>query len=224
MKRYIGRLQTMGLFKGINPSDLETMLRCLGAEVKAAPKGEILLLAGDKPEYVGVVLSGQLHIIKEDSDGNRSLLTAIAPGGIFGEALCCAGVEESPVTVLADIDCAVMLLRFTRILHTCGRSCEFHTKLIGNMLGLIAEKNLMLQSRMEIVSLKSIREKVTRYLESLSPARGEEFAIPFNREEMADYLCVDRSALSHELAKMKRDGIIEYQKNRFCMIRREKSE
>jgi len=144
-------------------------------------------------------------------------MAAVTPGEIFAEALCCADVLKSPVTVIADTDSIVMFLSFSRILHICPNSCFFHTKLIENMLRLIADKNLQIQSRMEIVGLKSVRAKVTRYLESFKPKQGQGFAIPFNREELADFLCVERSALSHELARMKKDGLIEYRKNEFVM-------
>lgn len=216
MKEYIGILEKVGLFNGVD-ADLEPMLKCLGAVIKNVGRGEIVLLTGDKPQYVGVVLSGQLHIMREDYDGSRSLMAAITAGEIFAEALCCAGVAESPVTVIAAAGSVVMQLKFSRILHTCPNSCSFHTKLIENMLGLIANKNLQLQSRMEIVGLKSVRAKVTRYLESFVPRQGRNIAIPFNREELADFLCVDRSALSHELARMKKDGLIEYNKNKFIL-------
>jgi len=113
----------------------------------------------------------------------------------------------------------VMLLRFSRILHTCPDSCAHHTKLIANTLSLVANKNLYLQNRMEIVSLKSIRSKVLRYLESFIPQQGRSITIPLSRGEMADFLCVDRSALSHELMKMKKDGLIDYRQNRFEFYR-----
>ena len=215
VKEYRAVLKSVGLFNGIEDSELEAMLGCIGSEIKSVAKNEIILLAGDRPRNVGVVLAGQLHIIREDYDGNRSLLAALTSGEIFAEALCCAGVFESPVTVTSEADSIVMLLDFSRILGTCSNSCSFHTKLIENMLSLIAKKSIMLQSRMELVSLKSVRAKVLRYLESFAPVQGREITIPFNREEMADYLCVERSALSHELARMKRDGLIEYRKNLF---------
>jgi len=162
------------------------------------------------------VLTGRLHITREDFDGKRSLIAAVTPGEIFAEALCCAGITESPVTVAADLDSTLLLFSFARI-HTCQNSCSFHTKLISNILRLMANKNLFLQKRMEIVSLKSVRAKIMRYLESLGPKPDQEFTVPFNREEMADYLCVERSALSHELAKMKRDGLLAYHKNKFIL-------
>ena len=208
-------LNSVGLFKGIEPANLQAMLACLGAGTQSLKKGKIVLLAGDRPEYAGIVLSGQIHITRENYDGNRSLVAAIMPSGIFAEALCCAGVPESPVTAVAAEDSVIIKLGINRILKTCSNSCSFHIKLIENMLGLIAKKNLMLQNRMEILELKSVREKVMLYLESFRAKQGKNITIPFNREEMADFLCVERSALSHELAKMKKDGLIEYRKNQF---------
>ncbi len=224
MKAYLALLQASELFKSIDAADLETMLSCLGADIKDVKRHEVILLAGDTPTRVGMALSGQLHIYREDYDGNRSLLAAVTPGGLFAEALCCAGVSESPVTVAADIDSSVMLMSFSRILHTCPSACSHHAKLIENMLGIIANKNLMLQGRLEIVSLKSVRAKVLRFLESFVAKQGMDISIPFNRDEMAEYLCVERSALSHELMRMKRDGLIGYRKNRFYLARRDSVE
>ena len=193
------------------------MLDCLGAGIHAVKKGKIVLLAGDKPEFTGIVLSGMLHITRDDYEGNRAIIASITPGKLFAEALCCAGVSESPVTVVAAEDSIIMKLGSERMLKTCPNSCAFHKKLITNMLALIANKNLFLQDRMEIISLKSIRSKVLLYLESLVSKQGRNINVPFNREEMADYLCVERSALSHELAKMKKDGLIDYNKNKFIL-------
>ena len=218
MEKYLDALAAVGLFQGVDAAELISMLRCMGAETKKVEKGDILLLAGGKPRHIGIVLTGQLHIVREDYDGNRSIIANLTPGEIYAEALCCADVAESPVTVIAGEDSAVMLVGFARILNACSNACSYHTKLIGNMLGLMAGKNLLLQSRMEIMGLKSIRARVTLYLKSFRPERGREFTIPFNREEMADYLCVERSALSHELAKMRKDGLIEYRKDRFVIM------
>jgi len=217
MEKYLEIFKKIELFKDIKDTELKSVLNCIGAEVKNVKKGEIVLLTGDKPQHVGVILAGRLHIIQEDYDGNRTLMNAVEPGEIFAEALCCAGVLKSPVTVVAELDSVIMLLNFAGILHICPSVCAFHTKLVGNMLEIIAKKTLILQSRMEIIGLKSVRMKVTRYLESFMPNQTKEITIPFNREEMADFLCVERSALSHELARMKKDGLIEYKKNKFII-------
>lgn len=218
MQEYFGILQMTGLFQDIQRADLLSMLPCLGAEIKELRKDAILLHAGDMPQFVGIVMQGQLHIVREDFDGNRSLMAAVTSGDIFAEALCCAGVQESPISVVADCASTVMLLRFSRILQTCSNACAHHTKLIENMLRLVAEKNLQLQNRMEIIRLKSVRAKVLRYLESFAQKQGRSITIPFNREELADFLCIERSALSHELARMKRDGLIDYRKNWFVLL------
>ena len=211
-------LGTIGLFKGIGAAQLKPMLDCIGAWVKNTKKGEIILLSGDKPAFIGIALSGQFNILREDYNGNPTLLAAIMSGEIFAEALCCAGVSESPVTVISATNSSFIKLMFSRILHTCPKSCSFHRKLVENLLELLAKKNILLQNRMEIISLKSVREKVMHYLESFAQKQGETITLPFNREEMANFLCVERSALSHELAKMKKDGLIEYRKNRFTII------
>jgi CRP-like cAMP-binding protein len=197
--------------------ELDAVLTCIGAITVTPQKGDILLYAGEKPEFVGIVLIGQIHIIQEDYDGNQVLLDAVTPGGIFAETLCCAGITESPVTAIADMDSAVLLLRFARLLETCSHSCSFHRRLIANMLGLIAQKNLGLQEKMALVTLKPLRARVMRYLESLKlqQGQGQTIIIPFGREEMANYLCVERSVLCHELTRLKKDGLIEYRKNVF---------
>ena len=177
MKKYLDIIKTVSLFKGVNEEELQSMLECLGAEIKTVSKNNIILLTGEKPLHIGIVLSGMLHIVKEDYDGNRTLITAAPPGEIYAEALCCANVEESPVTVIACEDTTIMLLRFDRILHTCPNSCIFHQKLIENMLNLLANKNLYLQNRMEIISIKSIRVKVLRYLESFASKQGRNITI-----------------------------------------------
>jgi len=214
---YFNILKTVPIFDSISGAEMGSMLNCLGARIKSLPKNGAFLLAGEKPVYIGIVLTGQLHIVREDYEGNRIMIASAAPGGIFAEALCCADIEESPVSVLAAEDSSVMLLRFENILRVCPSACPFHRKLLENMLRLVSNKNLYLQGRMEIVSIKSVRWKVLRYLESFAQKRGREIVIPFNREELAGYLCVERSALSHELMKMKRDGLIDYRKNAFIL-------
>lgn len=217
MKKYKELLASVNLFHGIPLNELIPTLDRLMARTEKYEKGAQLLTAGSKPDNVGVVLSGQLHIIKEDVDGNRTLLSTLYETDIFAETLCCANVEESPVTVLADTDSVVLLLPLTHILNTCPNACGFRGQLLGNMLKVVAQKNLYLQGRIELIRIKSVRTKVLGYLNTFAVRRGETFSIPLNREEMADYLCVERSALSHELMRMKRDRLIDYSKNRFTI-------
>ena len=210
-------LKAVPLFKGIDESEVEAILQCIGAEERMVQKSDFVLFAGDKVRHIGIVLRGQLHMLHENFDGKRSLLAALMPGEIYAEVPCCADIEESPVSVVAKTDAVILTLDFPRIIRSCSNACGFHGKLIENMLRVVANKNLHLQNRMEIVSMKSVRDKVLHYLESFAPEQGPNIVIPFNREELASFLCVERSALSHELARMKADGLIEYRKNQFYL-------
>ncbi len=206
------------LFAGVSPQDLGEMLACLGAEIKHVEKNEIVLLAGSRPQQIGLVLSGQFLVTKDAADGTRTLMAQLGPGELFAETLCCAHVPESPVTVLASEESAVLLLRFPRLLQTCPSACSHHAKLVENMLGIVAQKALFLQQRIEILRTRAICEKVLLYLRPFSPAPGKAFTVPLNRDEMAEFLGAERSALSHELSRMKRDGVLDYRKNRFVLF------
>lgn len=218
MNKYIEVLKAVSLFNNIYNDELLSMLACLDAKVIRVLKNEYVLCTGNPVDQVGIVLAGQLHIIKEDIDGERAMLAALTTGDFFGEALCCAGVAESPVSVLAETDATVMLLKFRRVLQTCSNSCSFHTKLIANMLQVIAQKNLQLQARMDFLGKKSIRARLLSYFESIAAKQGSSFSIPFNREGLAEFLCIDRSALSRVLASLRQEGVIEYKKNRFTLL------
>jgi CRP-like cAMP-binding protein len=218
MEEMLGMLAGGGLFEGVSPEELRRMLQCLGARIDRVKRGEVLLLAGERPESVGIVLEGELHVERDDADGNRSLLAALGPLDLFAEAICCARVEESPVTVSARSDAVVLLLRFSRILGICSNSCAFHRALIANMLRIVAQKNLFLQGRMELLTARGVRGKILLYLSGFAKKGGAAFTVPLNRAEMADHLAVERSALSHELMKMRAEGLLEYQKNRFKLL------
>lgn len=205
------------LFEGISYDNTLSMLSCLGARKRACPRDTVVLAAGSLMEHVGVVLSGTLHLLQEDENGDRILLAPLGPGSFFGEALCCAGVRESPVTVIAETAANVMLLDFKKILNVCPRTCQHHTQLIENMMCIIAKKNLFLQSRLEILSKKSIRERVLLFLHSQCRQRGRPFTVSLDRNGMADYLGTDRSALSRELGRMKADGLLDFDKNVFLL-------
>jgi CRP-like cAMP-binding protein len=210
-------LKAVLLFKGMDENEIDTILLCVGSEVKNLLKGEFALLAGDKVTQIGIVLSGELHILRECFDGKRSIIASLIPGDTYAEALYCSDIEESPFSVMAKTDSAVMMLGFPNSLLSCSGVCGFHGRLIKNMLKIVANQNLHLQNRMEMVSMRSVRGKVLRYLESFVPKQGQNIVIPFNREELANFLSVERSALSHELIRMKADNLIDYRKNHFYL-------
>ena len=207
------------LFAGIAPTDMEGMLGCIGYHVRAFQKGEIIAFEEENINHVGVVLSGAVDMIKEDVWGNRTMLLRTYPEDIFGETFACGEDSLSVVTFVASQDCRVMFLSFCRVMHTCTHACQFHQTLVENMVRLIARKNRELMRKVEVVSKKTLREKILAYLSIQAQTQGTKtFEIPLGRVEWAEYLCADRSALTRELAKMKEEGLVDYQKNTFKIL------
>lgn len=217
MKKYLDIMRNNLLFGGITPLELESMLGCLEARSQSYGKKETILLSGSPIDFVGMVLSGSVKIIKEDMDGNDVLLAEIGVGELFGEVFACAEISHSPVSIVAMDNSEVMFFNYQKIITTCQRSCVFHAKLTENMLRILAQKNLLLNQKIDILSKRSLREKILCYF--MYQSKGKRvFAIPLNREELASYLSADRSALSAELSKMQKDGLILYHKNQFEML------
>lgn len=207
------------LFAGIDAADFEGMLGCIGYHVKTYQKGEIIALEEENINHVGVVMEGSVDMLKEDIWGNRTMLVRTYPQDIFGETFACGEDSLSVVTFAAAENCRVLFLSFCRVMHTCTHACQFHQTLIENMVRLIARKNRELMRKVEVVSKKTLREKILAYLSVQSQSQGSRrFELPLGRVEWAEYLNADRSALTRELAKMKDEGIIDYHKNSFEIL------
>lgn len=206
------------LFHGIEADDLKKLLGCLNARRASYKKKDVIMLEGQPASSIGIVLSGKVQILKEDFFGNRNIIAEAGPNGIFAEAFSCAKSEKLPVTVLCAADCEILFIDFNKIVSTCTSACKFHSKLIENMLAELASKNILLSRKIEHISKRTTRQKLLSYLSDLSSMReSREFQIPFNRQELADYLCVDRSALSSELSKLQSEGILKYHLNHFVL-------
>lgn len=209
----------MDLFEGIDEKEKKAMLSCLEARKKSYLSGNIVFRRGGHTSYMGLVLSGAVHMVKDDFWGNRSILGEASAGSMFGEVYACLADRKLEVDVVAVEDTEVLFLDVKKILTVCSSACVFHTRLIRNLLTIMAEKNLMLTHKMEHMAQKNTRDKLLSYLSMESMKSGSaEFTIPFNRQQLADYLSVDRSAMSRELSHMKEEGILEYQRNRFRLI------
>jgi CRP-like cAMP-binding protein len=206
------------LFQKIAYCDFEHLLNCLSAKTACYKKDEVILLSGDTISFVGLILSGAIRIIKEDFNGNITIHTELSVSDLFGEVFACAGIFQSPVTVQAVEDTEILFIDYKKIITSCAAACPFHARLIENMLKLIAKKNLMLNNKIEILSRRTTREKLQCFFD-LQRDNAKEFNIPFNREELAHYLCVDRSAMSNELCKMRDEGLIKFQKNKFEILK-----
>jgi len=207
------------LFDGIEPEDRMAILGCIGYYMGTFQKGDIVAFEAERIKHVGVVLSGSVDMIKEDIWGNKTMLVRMYEDDVFGETFACGSDNLSVVTFLVSQDAKILFLSFDRVMHSCSMACQFHHRLIENMLRIIANKNRDLMRKVEVVSKRTIREKILAYLSIQSQTRGSRyFEIPLGRVELAEYLCIDRSALTRELVKMKEDGLIDYDKNCFRML------
>lgn len=204
------------LFKGISPADLPHMLNCLKSKKQKYKKNSFIFMAGESVPKIGILLSGKAQVIKENYAGDRMIIDEISTSDIFGETFACMDIDAIPVSVIATEDCHVLLLDAKKIARTCCSACDFHHRLISNLLAVIAGKNALLSAKMSYITHKTIRSRLLAFLyDHAEKAQSERFSIPYNRNELADYLCTDRSALSRELSRMKREGIIDYDKNIF---------
>ena len=207
------------LFRGMDPSDIEEMLGCLLAKECTYKKGEILFPEGSPTEQIGVVLIGRVIIELGDVWGNNSVLSSIGPGGIFAETYACIPGEPLMFNVTAAEDTEALLLNIRRVLEPCSKVCPYHMRLVRNLLTLCAGKNLQLSRRVLHTGPKSIRKRLLSYFSECIKRTGSySFDIPYNRQQLADYLSVERSALSNELSIMQRDGLIRYEKNHFDVM------
>ncbi len=207
------------LFNGISQEDRCTMLGCIGYHIATFQKGEIVAFEDENIKHIGILLSGAVDMIKEDLWGNKTMLVRMRKDELFGETFACGEDNLSVVTFQVSEDARILFLPFDRVMHSCTMACVFHHRLIENMVKIIAHKNRDLMRKAEVVSKRTIREKLLAYLSIQSQVQGSRyFEIPFGRVELAEYLCVDRSALTRELANMKADGLIDYDKNCFRIL------
>lgn len=212
-------LKHTALFAGISETEIESMLNCLSATTSKYKKEQIINRVGDTIFCVSIILSGKVHIIKEDFWGNRTILSEFGKGQLFGETYAILTSKPMEVSVLAAEDCEILFLNVKHLTTKCSSSCDFHSRLIQNLLAVTAQKNLLLTQKIDFMSQRSTREKLLSYLSSQSQKKNSsQFEIPFNRQELADYLCVDRSAMSNELCKLRDEGILKFEKNNFELI------
>ncbi len=207
------------LFKGIKEEDLNAMLSCIGYHIGTFQKGEIVAFEDENIRHIGILLSGAVDMIKEDLWGNKTMLVRMRKDELFGETFACGEDNLSVVTFLVSEDARILFMPFDRVMHSCTMACKFHHRLIENMVHIIANKNRDLMRKMEVISKRTLREKILAYLSiqaQLHDARY--FEIPLGRVEWAEYLCADRSALTRELVKMKEDGLIDYDRNCFRIL------
>ena len=207
------------LFRSIPESDIPILLKHLEAYTGQYKKDTYIKMTGDPADFIGIVLSGEIYICQTDFYGNRSIVASFTAGNLFAEAFACADVETLPVSVIALQNSTVLLLDCKRVLTGCSNACPFHSRLVHNLLRGIAQKNLMLTSKIRCMSQKTTQEKLMEFLlEQAKQQAKAEFVIPYDRQALADYLGVERSAMSAEISKLKKAGRIDCSGSRFRVL------
>lgn len=219
MRNHLDTLKKCPLFAAVDEEHLLKMLTCLGARIETFDKKYTIMAESRPAKYIGILLAGKAQVVQMDYYGNRSILTEITPPDVFGEAFACAEVKSIPVSVIAEEPSTVMLIDCGHILHTCENNCGFHQQLIFNLMKDLAIKTLQFHQKIEITSKRTTREKLMTYLmHQAKKAGSSRFEIPFDRQELADYLEVDRSGLSAEISRLKKEGVLDCSKNRFELL------
>ncbi len=219
MQAYFGILQNCPLFSEMSETEIRTALDCLGAKTAQFRKNETVFSEGKSAKHIGIVLSGAVQIVRIDYFGNRSITASVGPSELFGESFACAMVRAIPIDAVAAEDTAILFLDFQKLLAPSGSSCALHQKLIFNLLKITASKNLQLLKKSEITSKRTTREKLMTYLHmEAKRAQSNRFEIPYDRQALADYLEVDRSGLSAEISKLRKEGVLSCTRNRFELL------
>lgn len=218
MEQYLPLLAQTALFHGLTEAELRQTLDCLGAANKTYPKQSFLLRAGDHASSMGVMLSGSALLIQEDLWGRRNIVAKVEPGDTFAEAFAAAGGSLN-LSVAANEDCEVLMLDLNRVLTLCPSACPSHSKLVHNLVAVLAQKLLVLNDKITHMSRQTTQEKLLSYLSAQAQRQGKlTFDIPYDRQQLADYLCVDRAAMSSELSKLQKKGLLSCHRNHFTLI------
>ena len=218
MKDFLSVIRSSQLFSGVMETEITAVLTCLDAKKTSFQKEAYLMHTGDTAEAIGLVLSGSVLIVQEDIWGNRHILSKAGPGQTFAAAFACAPGAVLNVSVVAQTPVTVMFLNVRRVLTVCPSACVHHSRIIRNLLGELAEKNLRFGEKLTHMGQRTTRAKIMSYLSAEAQRLGTcEFDIPFSRQQLADYLGVERSGLSLELGRMKMDGVLEYRKSHFLL-------
>ncbi len=219
MEKYLPVLKKSVLFSGVKEEDIRALLSCVEAKVRRYGKGEYVLQQGEYLDDIAILTEGSLHIQNDDYWGNRSILGRISIGEIFGEAYAFSREEPLMNDVVAIEDSSVMFINAKKVISTCSSACRFHTLVVQNLFSVLSEKNKKLVQKLGHIGKRSTREKLISYLSQESKRqKSAEITIPFNRQQLADFLSVDRSAMSNELCKMRDEGLLTFRKNVFRLL------
>ena len=216
MNKFLPILRLNPLFQGLSDEEILTSLNCINARLISKPSGSYIFNAGDYTDSMGLVLSGSVLITQVDIWTHRNIMSKCYPGDYFGEPFAAKPGTILNINVEVDADCEILLINTTRLLHVCPSACEHHQKLIRNLVNVLANKIMIFNDKITHISKRTTREKLLSYLSAESVKNNSlSFDIPYDRQQLADFLCVERAAMSVELSKLKKEGILKTTKNHF---------
>lgn len=211
IKEYIHTIEKSPLFYGIKRDEIITMLQCLTPKIHTYNKNECIVNSGESIDRFGIVLEGEAIIVKENAEGNRVIMSVVKKGDMFGEMLVFSSHKIWPVTVRVQSSCKVLFLTNSDIIARCGKNCSWHISMLQNFMKVISDKSLMLNKKVEYLSIKSIRGKICTYLLEQYQITGRtNIILPLKRNELADFLNVSRPSMSREMCQMRDEGIIDF--------------
>lgn len=219
MQKMIIQLQNTSIFAGLSEAEITAALACLTAKTDEYQKGQCMLYAGTRVQSLGLLLTGSALVVQEDFWGNCNLMTRLLPGQLFAESFACAAHATATVSVFADAACQVLWIPIAQFLAPCSSACTYHNRMIQNLLSAVAEKNLSIQQKLTHMGQRTTRSKLLSYLSAQAQAQGSAtFDIPLSRQQLADYLCVERSAMSAALCRLRDEGVLHFSKNHFVLL------
>lgn len=218
MEQYVSLIKNSALFGGMTDEEIQSVLHCLNAQTANYRKGDFILRVGSSTEAMGLLLSGSALIVQEDVWGRRSIMDMLSPGDFFAEPFAASSEHVLNVSVVADSPCSVMMLNMSRILSVCSAACVYHTQVVRNLVAALAKRILRLNNKITHMSKRSTKEKLLSFLSSESIRSGSlNFTISYDRQQLADYLCVERAAMSVALSALQKEGLLSYRKNHFIL-------
>lgn len=219
MEEYIGILKRTQLFSGVSENEITAMLNCLQAQILSVKKGDYVFKQGEHSDKITILADGKLLVQRDDFWGNRNIVNVIRTGEMFGEAYLAPESSAILNDVIAEEDSTIIFFDVKKILTVCPSACRFHSMIIQNLFFAISEKNRKLVQKIGHMSNRTTRTKLLSYLSEEAKKQNKcHFSIPFNRQQLADFLCVDRSAMSNELCKMRDEGLLQFDKNEFTLL------
>lgn len=219
MHSYLPILRKCALFQNMTDDDILSITTCMNLTPRSFPSDSYLFFLNDTVTSIGIVIRGEVELVKETRSGSRHIISVVQSSEIFGEGIVCTSSQKSPVTARTKTDALICFFPYERILRTCGSACNYHLTLIHNMITLLGEKNFFLNRKIDLLTLKGMREKIVTYLLMLSDHfQSNQFNLPFNRNELAEFLNVSRTSMCRELGRMKEEGLIDYHLNRVKLL------